>query len=194
MYSRRAVLLLTTFIASFMTAAAHSATLTKGTFELEPSAQFSHQSFSVSGSGAGSITNLSLLGTLGYFATPQFELIGSPVVTHQSFDDPVLGTTSGTSFGLLAGLRYNFEVAGNIVPFLEGSVGLQKFSGDLGGSQTSFVAPQIGAGIRVMVGGAASVNFAALYEHVTSAEGVKDLSSNDFALLVGVSVFPGHGK
>ena len=191
---RRAVPLAIALAAFVLTGAAHSAQLSKGTFELEPTAQFFHQSFSFSGNDAGSITNLSLLATLGYFTSPALELIGSPVITHQSSDDPVFGTISGTSFGLLAGLRYNFEVTGNVVPFLEGAVGVEKFSGDVGGSEASFVAPEIGAGIRVMVGSAAAVNIAGVYAHVASAEGVQDLSSNNFSLSLGVSVFPGRGR
>jgi len=172
-------------------AARSSATdLARGTIELEPNAQFLSQSFSFSGeSGSTTVTTLSMLATLGWFMNDQFELVGSPVVTYQSFE-----SVNGTSFGLLAGARFNFKSQGNIIPFVGAAVGLEKFSGDLYGTDVAFTAPRVEAGMRFMMGGVASVNFAGIYQHETTAQGIKDLSSNDFALSVGVSVFPGHGK
>jgi hypothetical protein len=172
--------------------ASHAATLAKGTFELEPSGQFSHQSFSFNGNGAGTQTNLTLQALLGYSTTDMLELVASPVVTHSSSDDPTFGTLSATAFGLLAGVRFNFSVEGNVVPFVGAALGVEKFSGDLGGDETAFIAPSIEAGLRLMLGNKAAAVFAADYQHQTSAVGVKDLSANDFALSVGVSLFPGR--
>ena len=166
--------------------------LTKGTWELEPSAQFFHQSFSISGSSAGSQSTLALLAGIGYCASDLVEVIASPVVTHQSFDD-TFSTTTATSFGLLAGVRFNFTTEGSVVPFVGGALGVQKFSGDLGGGNASFILPRIEAGIRLMVGRTAAIVFAGNYQHENTAAGVKDLSSNDFTLSAGVSIFPRRG-
>ena len=174
--------ILALFIAA---SSARAATLAKGTFELEPSAEFITQS--LSGMGSGSQTTLTMLATLGYCTSDRLEVVVSPTVSHQSTPG-----FNATAIGALAGVRFNFSAQGNIVPFVGAALGVQKFSGDIGGSDASFVAPRVEGGIRLMMGSTAAVGFGAAYQHETSAFGVKDVSANDFQLTVGVSLFPGR--
>lgn len=170
-----------------------AATLEKGTLELTPALSFTRNSFSVSGSDAGSLTILTASGLLGYCVTDHFEVVGGLLVNYQSIEVPGFGSESATSLGLLGGVQYNFSSGGETIPFVRGALGIVTNSGNLSaGDQTTVIAPSLLAGLRMLVGASASVNFGVGYQHQTNALGVQDLSANTFGLEIGVSIFPGR--
>jgi hypothetical protein len=176
-------------LGGFSTAGA--ATLREGTIELTPSLDFSHTSFSFLGSDAGSLTSLTGSGRLGYCLTRRVEVDGELLLDHTSIDPPGSPSVSGTSIGFGGGLTFNFASSGQTIPFLRFGLGILTNSGDLStGTETTFLAPAIEAGLRVLVGSSSSVNFAARYVHAENALGDPDLDSNTFGVAIGVSVFP----
>jgi len=195
MRSRRSVALVIATIATMACGASQvaAATLEKGTIELTPSLGFSRNSFSYSGSDAGSLTTLTANGLIGYCITDHVELGGGLLINYQSADIPGFGSESATSLGVVGGMQYNFSSGGQTIPFVRGAIGVVTNSGNLSaGDRTTVIAPAISAGLRVLVGSAASVNFGVGYQHQTSALGVQDLSANTFAMEIGVSIFPGR--
>ena len=174
--------------------ALHAATLEKGTIELTPSLGFNRNSLSVSGTDVGTLTNFSASGEIGYCVTNHFEVGGGLLMTYQSIDDPISGSESSTAFGVIGGVQYNFSSAGQMVPFARAAIGILTNSGSLSvGEETSFIAPMLQAGIRLLVGTSASVNCGIGYRHQTNTFGAQDLSANTFELQVGVSIFPRRG-
>ena len=172
---------------------AQAARLSKGTIELAPSLAFSHSSYSFSGSSSGSVSNLQSSIVLGYCTTHRVEIEGGLLISHQSVDTPGGPSASSSGIGFIGGVALNFTTTGRMVPFVRGALGIVGNSGDLApGSETTVIAPILSAGLRLLVGNAASVNFAVDYQHESSALGVQDLSANTLGLNVGVSIFP-HG-
>ncbi len=170
---------------------AHAGPMSKGTVELSPSLSFSHNSLRSNGTDDGSLTTLLANTQVGYCLSNLVEIIGGPLLTHQSVDPPSGGSVSATSFGLSGGVRLNFASSGNIVPFVGAAVGFASNSGDGAfGTETTTIAPILQGGIRVLVGPSGSVNLGVGYQHESNAFGVKDESSNTFAFEVGVSLFP----
>lgn len=179
---------------AIVAAPAHPATLEKGTVELTPSLSFSHNSFSFSGSDAGSLTNMVGSAQVGYCVTDHFEIGGGLLVNYQSIDVPGFGSESATSLGLVGGVQYNFPSGGRTIPFVRGSLGILTNSGSLAsGDQTTLIAPSLLAGLRVLVGNSASVNFGVGYQHLSDALGVQELSANTIGAEIGVSIFPRRG-
>jgi len=174
---------------------ASAATLEKGTIELTPSLGFSRNSFSFSGSDVGSITVLSASGLLGYSVTDHVQLGGGLLVNHQAFSSPGSTSDSETSLGVIAGLQYNFSGGGQTIPFVRGAVGVATHSGNLSvGDKTTVIAPALSAGLRVLVGSSASVNFGVGYQHESGALGLQDLGANTFTIEIGLSIFTRRGR
>ena len=169
---------------------ANAATLSKGTVELVPTLNFSRSSYSFQNSDAGSITTLVGSGRLGYCLSDRVEVDGGLLINHLSVDDPGTGSENATSFGLTGGVTLNFATSGNTVPFLRLGLGVLSNSGELTGDETTFLAPVLEGGLRLMIGSASSVNFGVFYQHESDALGQNDLSANTLGLLIGVSVFP----
>lgn len=170
---------------------ASAATLREGTVELTPSMSLTRTSLSFLGSDAGSVTSVTGSARLGYCLTHRVEVDGELLVDHTSIDPPGGPSANGTSIGIGGGLTFNFASASQTIPFLRFGLGILTNSGDLSaGTETTFLAPVIEGGLRVMVGSKASVNFAAQYVHAENAFGDPDLNSNTFGVLIGVSVFP----
>src|SRR5262245_43656100 len=158
-----------------ISAVTDAATLARGTFELSPSFSFTQTYLSFDGNAIGTITNLRIDGEVGYCVSNLVEIGGTAIVGHSSFDPEAASASSLTSEGLALGLGINFATAGNVVPFVRGAVGLLAYSGDIAiGKETSVLAPILDAGIRLMVGGSASVNFGVDYRHTTNDGGLKD--------------------
>lgn len=174
---------------------AHAGALSKGTVELTPSLAFSHNSLSFLGTDVGSLTTLQSSVVVGYCVSDLLEVAGGPLVVRQSISDPGFGSESGTSIGFTGGVQLNFASGGQMVPFVRAAFGIVGNSGVLSlGTETTTIAPILVAGLRVLVGNSASVNFGVGYQHASKALGVQDLSSSTFGLDIGVSIFPRLGQ
>lgn len=170
-----------------------AALLGKGALELNPSLAFSHNSYSAGGSSDFTTTTLDVSAFVGYFTSDLVEIGGGLLVSYQSIPGIFTSRLSATHIGLTGGVTLNFATSSNVVPYLRGSVGLLDNSGDTG-HETTYLAPLLEGGLRVMVGQTASVNFAAGFQHQTNAFGVQDESANIVTFGVGLSVFPKTGK
>src|SRR6185369_13037137 len=108
------------------------------------------------------------------------EIMGGAIIRHQD--------TNGmkqTSVGAQTGLTYNFKESGQLVPFASLGFGAL-FYGGFSFNQPAVLAPSMAAGLRVLVGNAASVNFKLGYER----ERNDNERQNRIVAGVGVSVFP----
>jgi hypothetical protein len=169
-----------------------AATLEKGTVELQTNASFVHSSYSSSGEHIGNTTLVNVAAGVGYCVSSLFEIDGGLQVVHTSADVEGVGSISATAFGATGGVTLNLPLASeSVVPFVSAGLGVLTFSGDgYSNSETALTAPYVRAGLRVLVGPMASVNFGLAYAHQTNAEGVKDLDNNQLGLSVGISIFP----
>jgi hypothetical protein len=169
---------------------AFAAALEKGTVELSTRFSFSHSSFSFDGTSTGTTTNADLSTSLGYSVSRLVEIQGDVLFNHSSVDPERAESTSGGYFGFAGDIILNFATDSSVIPYLLGGIGVVTYSGDIYGSETSMIMPQLQAGIRLMIKSAASVNFGVGFSHMSNALGVEDVSTNALALGVGVSVFP----
>jgi hypothetical protein len=168
-----------------------AASLDAGTVEVRTSVQFSHASYSFQGDHVANTTLIDATAGVGYCFTSLFEIDGALQLLHQSADEEGGGSVSATAFGFSAGPTLNFSMAGNIVPFVSAGAGILSHSGDgYENSKLTVIAPYARAGLRFMMGTAASLNLALSFAHHTRAEGVEDLTNNEFGLSAGLSIFP----
>jgi len=187
----------TLMLSALLAAQAGSASaqgLGAGIIEVSPSFLISHASSSQSSVGFNSSSTTVALNTgVGYCFTRSFEVQGTILIDHLSQDLP--GTPGGgfdvTQAGLSGGVTYNFPASGMTIPFARAELGFLVNSNDfVGGDETSLIAPSLTLGLRVMTGRTASVNLAVNYLHEGNAEGIPDLTQDQIAFAVGVSLFP----
>jgi hypothetical protein len=175
---------------------AGAAGLPAGTLEISPSAVFSHSSLSLNGEKLGSLTVLAMSGNVGYCVTNHVEGEGGFLLSHVSIsaeDNSGDGSASATGVGLNGGLRFNLSGSGDVIPFAYAGAGFVSYSGDEApDTKVEVDAPILQAGVRLLVGPTGSMNFFVQYSHRTNADGAEDVSDNQFALGVGLSLFPGR--
>jgi hypothetical protein len=175
---------------------ASAAGLEKGTIEIAPAAAFTHDSYSFEGEKLGSTTMLALSGNIGYCFTDRVEGEAGLVASHVSVSASGVDSgesASSTGVGLNGGLKINFPGSGDVVPFAAAGLGFLSYSGDgFSDAEIEVLAPIVQAGVRLLVGPTGSINLFAQYSHRINAGGEKDVSGNQFALGVGLSVFPGR--
>ena len=186
--------LLATFSAGEGTRA-RAAVLDQGTIELTPSLGFTRSSLAFKGSNAGSITHVSASARAGYCVTHRFEIDAGMLMEHQAVSFPGAISEQATLIGATAGVQFNAPHGGRMLPFVRGAIGMATNSGVLSpGKETTLFAPILQAGLRVLAGTRASVNFGLGYRHQSNARGVTDLSAHTFEAEIGVSIFPRLGK
>jgi len=163
--------------------------LSEGSIEFSPSVSFSHQNFKREGYGnVETSTRLDITPTVGFCVSRHYEVTGAFLTRHQSVNG-----NSDTALGASAGLTYNFNAAGNVIPYASVGFGAL-FYGGFALDETAVLAPMVAGGIRVLVGSTASVNMSLGYQHESNADGEFNASANRVLAGVGVSVFPWHTK
>jgi hypothetical protein len=171
--------------------ASQAGSLPKGTLEVSAYGLFDYSSYSADGDDAGSSTDFTLTGDLGYSVTDLLEVFGGLLIQHSSVDPVGAASVSQTAVGPEAGLTLNFKTSSIVVPYITGAVGLVAYSGDvLDNYSTGWMVPFLGAGIRVLVGNSAAFNFGLGYVHNIHATGAEDLTSDSIQVSVGISAFP----
>jgi len=94
-----------------------------------------------------------------------------------------------SAFGVICGPVLDFGGGGPVVPHVQGGIGVLNHGGDVHeDSQAALILPQLGAGVRLMVGESASINCGAFWQHLSNAEGVEDLSASQSGIGMGTSV------
>jgi hypothetical protein len=178
------LLLLTAPIAAF---AASADQLSSGSIEFSPTVAFSHQNFKRQGYGnVETSTRLDITPTVGFCVSRHYEVTGAFLTRHQSSNG-----NSDTALGASAGLTYNFNSAGQLIPFASVGFGAL-FYGGFALDETAVLAPMVTGGLRVLVGSTAAINMSLGYQHESNADGEFNASANRVIAGVGVSLFPWH--
>ena len=160
-----------------------------GTTELSTALAFNHAGFSFEDEDLGSTTTLALSVGVGQCVTNMLEIQGALMFAHNSVSPEGGDSESASSFGFLGSLIVNFSTSGPMVPYVQGGIGLQTYSGDgYEGAETSSIVPSVGGGLRFLIGDSASINAGLTYQHVNNAGGGEDITANEVLFTVGVSV------
>ena len=155
--------------------------VSSGSIELSPSVSFAHSNLKREGYGnVESSTQFDLTPTVGFCISNHYEVTGGMLVRHTSSNG-----NSETVLGNTAGLIYNFSPKGNIIPFVGGGFGVL-FNGGFTFDDTAVLAPDLAAGVRVLVGNSGSVNLKLGYQHESDG----NVKVNRLVSAVGVSLFP----
>jgi hypothetical protein len=152
-----------------------------GAVELSPAVSFNHENLKRDGyGGVDNFTQLDFTPTIGYCITNHYEVTGGMLIQHQSQNG-----SSATAVGALAGVTYNFNPSGSLVPFAGLGFG-NMFDGGFSFDQPAVILPNLTAGLRVLAGGSSSVNLTLGYQR----ERNDSMRQNRILAGVGVSVFP----
>jgi hypothetical protein len=167
--------------------AARAAAIETKSLELNGFFTFEHTSASIDLPGGGSedigSTVFDLEPGLGYFLTPNWEVLGGLIIDHQSF-----GGFSVDNYGLKAEGFYHFNTTGTVIPFAGVGLGFLTNGGDSEADNTSIIVPELLAGVRWPFKNIVSFNFTGGYRHLTDYRG-SDTSGDQFFLGAGFSVF-----
>jgi hypothetical protein len=187
--SRFAMVLAATLALAAVPRVAGAASFEAGTVEFGIDATLSHSSYTYEDQAVAKRDDISVTTGVGYCVTDLLELKGSLLFTYASANPEGGESASASAFGALGGLVVNFGSGGTMVPYVQGSVGVLSYSGDgYENSEATLVLPRLGAGVRFMVGESASINCGAFWQLLSNAEGVEELSANQFGLAVGTSL------
>jgi hypothetical protein len=138
--------------------------------------------------------NIGLDAGIGYSITAPLQLGLGIGVSHTSVDNDLV-EYSATVLGLTGDVTWNFATGANLIPFLRAGAGFQTYSGDLyDDTETTLILPFARAGVRAMVGEAASINVSVGYSRETNAAGISDADANRFNVRAGLSIFPVRGQ
>ncbi len=144
-------------------------------------------------------TILTLYPRFGYFVIPNLEieprLIFSRMATNytdefkSAFD---VEDASFTIFGGVLNVVYNFPMEGQVIPFVFAGGGFQTYSSSdepEDGYETTLILPDAGAGIKAFISDRGVIRAEIFFERHDKAGGVEDLTTNNFGIRAGFSVF-----
>ena len=155
----------------------------QGSFEVSPTVSYSHENLKREGyGGVENFTRLDFTPSIGSCISNHYEVTGGLIVRHESVNG-----SSATSVGAIAGLTYNFNRSGSMIPFASMGFGTL-FNGGFDFSEPAVIAPSIAAGVRVLAGDTGSVNLSLGYQR----ESNDHMRQNRIVAAAGVSLFPWH--
>jgi hypothetical protein len=167
--------------ASARAAASGHSQVAQGSFEISPTITYSHENLKREGyGGVENFSRLDFTPTLGYCVSNHYEVTGGMIIRHESVNG-----SSDTSVGAVAGLTYNFNASGNMIPFASVGFGAL-FNGGFDFSEPAVLAPTLAAGVRVLAGDTGSVNLSLGYQR----ESNDHMRQNRIVAGAGVSLFP----
>ena len=167
------------------TAAGAPGLVAAGSIELAPNVAFHHSSTKREGYGnVDTFTQLDFTPTVGFCLTDRFEATSGVTLRHVREND-----NHQTGVGFSAGLLYNFPSQGTMIPFAGLGFGAL-FNDGFTFNETALIAPSLTGGLRLLVGGSASVNLSLGYQHETD----NHVSTNQLLGGVGVSLFPWRAR
>jgi opacity protein-like surface antigen len=157
------------------------AQLAQGAVEISPTVSFNHWNVKREGYGnVDAFTRFDFTPTIGFCLTAHHEVnVG---LTMQYEKD---GDEGHTRLGALTGYQYNFDPRGGFIPYAGIGLGAN-FGEGFTFDGSTLVAPVLTGGMRILVGGAGSVNLSLSYLHETD----NHVSVNRMLAGVGVSLFP----
>ena len=162
-------------------ACARANQISGGSVELSPRVSFSHANLKRDGYGnVDTFTQLELNPTIGFCLTEHHEITSGMILRHASSNG-----TSEQTVGAEAGYLYNFSPQGSIIPFAGISFGVLFYDGFMF-EDTAVLAPDLTAGVRMLVGNKGSVNLSLGYQR----ESDNHVRMNRLVAGAGVSIFP----
>jgi len=162
----------------------------KGQVEIGGSATLQMISESFDGDKVGSGTVFAVYPRVGFFVIPKLELEPTLVFESMSWKPEGGKSVTATSFGGIFSVSYNFEGASNLVPFLFGGVGfLTNSITDVEDLKTTMILPDIGAGIKYFITEKGVIRAELFYQRQDNASGLEDVTTNNFGLRAGFSIF-----
>ncbi len=184
-------LLVTVVLALFLVAPCMAGGLDTDVVELSLTGSHTGTSLSYDGTSLGSASVTQVSASLGYSATPVFQLVLGLGVSRGSESPKGYEDESWHAVTVMVGTTMNVPTSTNVVPFLGFGVGMITYGGERYGTTTGYVLPSISGGIRAFVSSSGSVNFSLGYTRVTNLGGWEDLTSTSFGASAGVSVYLG---
>lgn len=187
MHAHRRMLLAVAALGLALSAAGPAAAnqVAKGSIELSPTLSFSHENLKREGyGGVDNFTQLDFKPTIGFCVSNHYEIMGGTIIRHEDVNG-----TKTTSVGALAGLTYNFNPSQRLVPYGTLAFGAL-FYGGFSFDEPAVLAPSLTAGLRVLVGDAASVNVSLGYQR----ERNDHERQNRILASAGVSIFPWNNR
>lgn len=174
--------------ALLMPAIGHAATHTRsrsqvaaGSFEISPTVAYSHENLKREGyGGVDNFSRLDFTPTIGYCISNHYEVTGGLITRYESTNG-----ASATSVGAIAGLTYNFNPSGTMIPFASAGFGTM-FNGGFNFSEPAVIAPSLACGVRVLAGDTGSVNLTMGYQRESNGS----MRQNRIVAAAGVSLFP----
>jgi hypothetical protein len=162
-------------------AAAGARQVSAGSVEVSPRVSFTHSNLKREGYGnVDKFTQLELTPTIGFCLTDHHELTGGAILRHASTNGE-----SDQTLGFEAGYLYNFKPQGSLIPFGGVSFGVLFYDGFMF-EDTAVLAPDLTAGVRMLVGNSSSVNLTLGYQR----ESDNHVRMNRLVAGAGVSIFP----
>jgi len=150
---------------------AHAGSVPAGTVEIAPTFAYAHTS-----ANGASTTVVSGGGYVGYAVTSLIEPRLRIAIDHFDLGFGIAGTTNQ----MTAGATLNFPVSGSVVPFVDAGAGFVRF-----GDNSSAILPELGAGVRALIGNSTSLNIGVAYQRQTDQGTTEDV----VLVTLGVSFF-----
>jgi hypothetical protein len=156
-----------------------------GSIELTPTISFSHSNLKREGYGdVDTSTQLDVTPGVGVCLTDHWEVTGAALVRYLDSNG-----SSDTGLGMRAGVLYNFDRRGSVIPFAGAGFGVL-FNSGFTFDDTAVLFPDLTAGVRLPVGSAASVNLSLGYQHESDGH----VKVNRVVSQIGVSLFPWRAR
>jgi len=189
-------LLMVLFVLGLFSSAFAQTKTAKGQIELGGDVAFGMSTYSVEEGEylIDNTTDFTLYPRFGYFVIPKLEIEPRLIFSRYSinYKSEDFEDWSFTTLGAIFAVAYNFETAGKMVPFVFGGFGFQTYSSDPKPEkdyETTMILPTVGGGIKAFLTDHGVIRFEAFYERHDKAGGVDKLTSNNFGIRAGVSVF-----
>ena len=160
--------------------------------ELGGDFSFSYDNYDFQGFDQGSITSISLSPRFGFFVGRNVQLepeMSLAYVSDESFGDDF----EVLRMGFLFRAAYNFMPHQKAFPFIFLGVGMtgNSISG-VSDEATSFVAPEVGLGVKAFIGRSSALRLAVKFIHEENSLGIDDVDANTLNISAGYSVFLGR--
>ena len=166
-------------------AGARASQTSAGSIEITPTVSFSHSNLKREGYGnIDTSTQLDVTPGVGVCLTDHWEVTGAALLRYFSSNG-----SSDTGLGMRAGVLYNFDRRSGVIPFAGAGFGVL-FNSGFTFDDTAVLFPDLTAGVRVPVGGSASVNLSLGYQHESDGH----VKVNRVVSQVGVSLFPWRAR
>lgn|SRR5574341_136595 len=161
--------------------------------ELGGDFSFSYDNYEQFGYDQFSATSFSMTPRFGFFVGRNLQLEPELSLSYISIDDNFGPNFDILNVGFLFRLAYNFIPYEKTFPFVFVGIGMSANSTTgVQDEPTTFVAPEIGLGLKAFIGRSSALRMAIKYVHEENSLATDDLDNNALRFSVGYSVFIGR--